>query len=327
MIAASAALAVGGSLAVAASASAAQIPFGTPGVASTTSINGLLTTADNGLIQAENVIYGGNALAANHIGTAVDPNFTTAFSTASQLTSTNVPEIGTDVAASANTGQLELALCVFDVYPAATGDTSESDAVSACTAASSPYLASAASTFTGKLQPGVASAAASWPQLSEISSFLGSDNTGAFSNGLYSIDGDLAVSSTATVTAKGKPTAYGVQVGTTSSAPNGYVLPSAFTLSFPGDFQINTALASKEIQSSTEANPNSLRVARHGDDHLARRSRVWPQPHSDGAGHGLRGDDGRGQWPGLGHAAGPRAVIRLRHLPASARSPSRWRSR
>ena len=105
IIAASAALALGGSLAIAASASAAQIPWGTAGVANSTSVNGLLTTADNGLIQAQNLIVGANGVVAPP---STAPrwsirNFTHATSRQHHsLTAATVAEIGTDIAASAN---------------------------------------------------------------------------------------------------------------------------------------------------------------------------------------------------------------------------------
>jgi hypothetical protein len=250
MIAATAALAVGGSLAVAATASAAQIPWGSSTDTGSTSVYGLLNKANTGLIQAQNLIVGANGLAQAGHGTAVDPNFTTEFTSASSLTSANVKEIGTDVATASNTSQLELATCVFDVYPTATGDTSESDALSACDAANSPYLAQAVTTFTGTIQPGVASASASWGQLDDLITQLF-----PYGGSLYSIDSDVTVSSNAIVTAVNKPTAYNITVSTSGAAASGYVLPSGFTMSFPADFSVNTALAGAELPPTDEANP------------------------------------------------------------------------
>jgi hypothetical protein len=84
---------------------------------------------------------------------------------------------------------------------------------------------------------------------------LAADDLADFPNALYSVDGDVNVSSSATVTAIGKPTAYSTTFGVNSSATGGYVLPSGFTLTFPADFTINTALVGSEITAAQESNP------------------------------------------------------------------------
>jgi hypothetical protein len=263
IIAASAALALGGSLAIAASASAAQIPWGTAGVANSTSVNGLLTTADNGLIQAQNVIVGANGLAGTpfNFGSPVDTNFTTPFTSASSLTAATVAEIGTDIAASANASQLEMSVCVFDVYPTATSDTSVPDAFSACNNTSDPFLAAADAAFgpaatSGTIQNGIASAAANWGELdSLVTQLYDASDAANFPGGLYSIDGDLSISSKGTVTSKGQPTAYSITAAVSGGATTGYVLPSAFTMTFPNAFTVNTALAGAELPASDENSP------------------------------------------------------------------------
>ena len=260
IIAASAALALGGSLAIAASASAAQIPWGTAGVANSTSVNGLLTTADNGLIQAQNLIVGANALAGApfNFGSPVYANFTTNFTSASSLTAASVAEIGTDFSTAGNASQLEMSVCVFDVYPTITSDPSVADAFSACTAVSSPYLAGAVTEFTGTIQPGVASAAGSWGELdSLVTQLYNASDAAHFPGGLYSIDGDLSISSTGTVTSIGQPTAYSITAAVSGGAATGYVLPSGFTMTFPNAFTVNTALAGAELPASDENSPPS----------------------------------------------------------------------
>jgi len=267
IIAASAALALGGSLAIAASASAAQIPWGTAGVANSTSVNGLLTTADNGLIQAQNLIVGANGLAGPpfSFGSPVDTNFTTPFTVASSLTAANVAEIGTDIAASANASQLEMSLCVFDVYPTATSDPSVSDAFSACNNTSDPFLAAADAAFapattSGTIQNGIASAAGNWGELdSLVTQLFGASDAAHFPGGLYSIDGDLSISSTGTVTSIGQPTAYSITAAVSGGAATGggYVLPAGFTMTFPNAFTVNTALAGAELPASDENSPPS----------------------------------------------------------------------
>jgi hypothetical protein len=84
---------------------------------------------------------------------------------------------------------------------------------------------------------------------------LEADDPTDFPNGLFSVDGDVNISSSATVTAIGKPTAYSETFGVSSAASGGYVLPSGFTLTFPADFSINTALVGAEITAAQESNP------------------------------------------------------------------------
>jgi hypothetical protein len=253
VIAASAALAVGGSLAIAASASAASIPLGASSDTGNTSLYGLFNQASTGLIQAQNLIVGANALAAGGAGTAVDTNFASPFTTASQLTTTNVAEIATDIAKSANTSQLELTICV-QIDQSQNPSDSTSTAVGNCEANGSPYMAAAVSEFTGTSQPGVAKAATSWPSLASLVQLDTIDPTD-FPGGLYTVDGDVSISSTATVTAIGKPVAYSETFGVSGAAAKGFVLPSGFTLTFPADFTINTALVGAEITAAQESNP------------------------------------------------------------------------
>lgn len=250
-------------MAIASSASAIQVPIGSPTDQSPTkSVYALYNQASNGLVQAENLIYGANALAAPPpagfgFGTAVDPNFTKKFTAASDLTSSNVAEIATDVAASANTSQMEMSLCVFDIYPTQTHDTNVQNAFTACSATNSPYLAAAAAAYApattaGTVQNGVATAATSWPGLSQLVGNLGS------ATGILNSADSATVSSSATITSTTSPFAYDIKL----SAPSGgYILPSAFSLTFPAGLSVNAGLVSAEINASTntaavEANPS-----------------------------------------------------------------------
>ena len=248
-----AALALGGSLAVAATASATSIPTGASTDATNASLNGLANQANTALVNAEDLIVGANALAAGGAGTAVDTSFTSAFTKASDLTATNVPKIAADIAASANTQQLELTLCVqFDQTANPTDSTST--AVGKCSTSGNPSMAQAVAYFTGTVQPGVAAAAASWANLNSLVAVTTYDPTD-FPGGFYTVDGDVSLSSTATVTGIGKPVAYTATFGVSGPAATGYVLPSGFTLTFPANFTVNAALVAKEIQASQEANP------------------------------------------------------------------------
>ncbi len=256
LIAASAALAVGGSLAIAATASATPIPTGSSTDTSNSSLYGLLNQTNTGLIQAENLIVGADQLAAGGAGTTVDPtNFPTAYTSASSLTSTTVPEIGSDIAASSHTSQLELTICVQIDQTAHPSDTTN-QAVTACSGGNPAEMSAAATEFTGTTQPGVATASASWAGLSSLVAVVTTDPTD-FPGGLYTVDGDISISSSGTVTAIGKPVAYSETFGVSGAAAKGFVIPAGFALTFPNNFTINAALVGDEIQASQEANPPS----------------------------------------------------------------------
>ncbi|MGH2843667.1 MAG: hypothetical protein ACRDKL_08795 [Solirubrobacteraceae bacterium] len=89
------------------------------------------------------------------------------------------------------------------------------------------------------------------PNLNMIANW---DPTG-FPGELYSIDGDVGVSSSGTVVALNAPVAYNVSFGVNSAASTGYVLPNGFSFTFPTGFGLNTALAGKFMPPSDEANP------------------------------------------------------------------------
>jgi hypothetical protein len=253
MIAATSVLAIGGSLALAGSASAAAIPWGSATDTGSTTVNGLLNQANTGLINAQNEIVLGNALAADGAGTPIDAAFgasdASLFTSASSLTAANVAEIGTDFAAAANAGQFALTVCIAEVYPDQTGNQDVGDAISACTNPGNAYLAASVTAF-GTAKPQVATAVASWLQLSPLVTQLSQ-----FPGTLYSIDNDVSISSAATVTAKNAATAYSITATTTGAAANGYVLPTGFTMTFPNTFGVNTSLAGAELPVADEASP------------------------------------------------------------------------
>jgi hypothetical protein len=263
-----AALTVGASLAVAGSASAIPIPIGSStdaaysGTGTPTSVYSLYNEAANGLIQAENLIVGANALsqAPFSYGTAVDATFTSKFTKPSDLDaqSTYVPKIAADVASSSAASQMEMSVCVFDVYPTQTKDTDLSHAFAACTANGSPYLAAAVSLYTpatksGTIQNGVATAAAAYPSLDSLVTQLGSA-TGT----LVSMDtSGVNLSSSGTVTSLTDPVAYDLKL----SAPTGdYIIPSAFSLTFPSGLAVNTALVADEVNAAPTSTQTTAQI-------------------------------------------------------------------
>jgi hypothetical protein len=264
MIAASAALALGGTLAVAASASAASIPLGSNTDTSNSSLYGLLNQSNTGLIQAQNLIVGANVLAGMSIGnptpTVVDSStyFQAPINDASSFTAdpTHVTTIGADIAKPANADQLELAFCVFDVYPQQTSDTNQAHAISACTSDAGGIQTASTAQFPSKVVTPVTAAAGGWSSLSSLVGVATADPTD-FPGGLFSVDGDVSVSSAATVTGVGQPTAYSATFGVSGAAAKGFVIPAGFTLTFPANFSVNVKLVSAEIQQSQLANPPS----------------------------------------------------------------------
>jgi hypothetical protein len=274
-----AAITVGASLAIASSASAIPIPIGSSsdaaysGTGTPTSVYSLYNEAADGLISAQNLIVGANALsqAPFNYGSPVDTNFTTKFTKPSDLDAqkTYVSEIATDVSTAANNSQMEMAVCVFDVYPKQTSDTSVQDAVMACTTNGSPYLAAAVAAYapattSGTVQNGVATAAAAYPDLDSLVTQLGSA-----SGTLYSMDtSGVNVSSSGTVVSTADPFEYDIKL----SAPSGgYIIPSAFSLTFPAGLSVNTSLVSDEVNAAAngttasdiaavEANPSGTSI-------------------------------------------------------------------
>lgn len=260
-----AAVAVGGTLALASSASAIQVPIGSStdqpysGSGTPTSVYSLYNAASSGLVQAEDLIVLTNGILVGESQSPVDANFTTAFTSASDLTSSNVAEIATDIAASGNTTNLEFGTCVSGYLTAnSLPPTNTNVMAGASYCQSTPAALSAAATeFTGTIQPGVAQAAANWPSLSQLVSFL-SPITGSVLNSADS----ATVSSSATVTSLTSPFAYDIKL---SAPTGGYVLPSAFSLSFPAGLSVNTALVSDEVNAASntaavELNPSGTAI-------------------------------------------------------------------
>lgn len=251
-----AALTVGGSLAVAGSAAALPVPIGSSsdpaysGTGTPTSVYSLYNAASGVLVQAQNLIVGANGVATANHTSPVDANFSTDFTTASQLTSSNVSEIATDISTSGNANDLEIALCV--AYEEGQGQ-SQSAAFAICDPTPPAQFVTE---FTGTVQPGVASSAASWPDLSQLVSFLGG------ASGVMQSADSATVSSSGTISSLTDPVAYNV----TLSAPSGgYIVPSAFALTFPQGLGVNTALVADEVNASTntaavELNPTGTSI-------------------------------------------------------------------
>ncbi len=234
--------------------SASDAPYS--GTGTPTSVYSLYNGASSGLIQAQNLIVGANGVAAANSTPLVDSSFTTNFTAASQLTSANVTEIATDISTSANAFDLEVALCVAN---AEAGGASQSTAFGECDTVPPPTPA--VTEFTGTIQPEVASAASSWPQLHDLIGNLGSVT------GLNSVD-TATITSSGTVTAANQPIAYNI---TETAASGGYMLPSAFTFTFPGGLSVNTALVGAEVNAAAngttpaaiaavEANPSGTPI-------------------------------------------------------------------
>jgi hypothetical protein len=223
-IAATSVLAVGGSLAVVSSASAASLP-----VTSSTgpSLTAVLNTAESGLVSAA-----GGLQQVGDTNAGVD----SVDGSASNLTADNVPQIVADFTDTTFEGATPSGNFVAALQTGL-GD--------------STYAADAAAL------PGAAEAFASVPQLISLSNAAAP----SFPAGLFTVDGDVAASSTATVKTSGAPAAVSVTLGTTTAAKGGFVLPSQFSLTFPSNYTINVGLAGNEVPAADEANPTKDKSA------------------------------------------------------------------
>jgi hypothetical protein len=241
-IAATSVLAIGGTLAIAGSASAASVPFGTPTSTGETSIYGLLNTSYAGLKSADETLYGlssGTDTAIPPYPTFPSETTTGTTATTTQLTSAQALQIAAD----------------FSDTTVTDGTTTKAPSFNYSTDIKNGIYSGSASAYaTAAAQ--VVAAAEGWSQLSQLVDNLYNDDVTDFPNNpLFSIDGDLTYSAAATVKSKGVPNAYTTRLTTSGGAASGYVLPSSFTLTLPGDFTLNDALVGRELPVGNEATP------------------------------------------------------------------------
>lgn len=232
--AASAVLVAGASLAIASSASAASIPTGPSNDTTNASLYGLFNQAYGGLENADAALN-----AAGDTTTPCTPSDSTP-----ACSSGFPPETGSTALTATQAQQIAADF---------TGQTINGTAPQSHTPSYATEMQGADPTYSTDA-PKVATAGTSWGNLQSLIGITADDPTD-FPGGFYTVDSDVSISSTATVTAIGKPTAYSVSFGASGAAAKGYVLPSAFTLTFPADFTINTALVGSEITSAQESNP------------------------------------------------------------------------
>lgn len=203
-----------------------------------TSVYSIYNAVTDALLLGENTI---------HASGVDNANFPTAFTTASQLTSTNVPEIATDFANASFFDALDITWCQI---PVPQGGAGQSGAT--CTSNSGLPPAPITAQFTGTVQPAVASAAGNWTQLSGL---IG--NLGSVPSALNSAD-SATVTSSGTVTQLNTPMAYNV----TLSAPSGgYILPAAFSFTFPAGLTVNTGLVGAEVNAAANGTSPSAIAA------------------------------------------------------------------
>jgi hypothetical protein len=251
-------LAIGGTLAVAGSASAASIPFGTPTSSTETSIYGDLNVSYAGLANGAFFLTSvGDSAVPQNAGMSGDPQSSPGYPAASTFPT----ETGTTPLSTAQALQIA-------------ADFSGSEVTSgSVTAEPTAHTPSYATEIEGDIfevtygpSPGAAEyttvsteivdAAENWNQLSQIVDNLYNDDPTDFPNNpLFSIDGDLTYSATATVKSTGIPTAYTTSLATSGGAAMGYVLPSSFTLTLPGNFTLNDSLVGRELTVAQEVNP------------------------------------------------------------------------
>jgi hypothetical protein len=249
-IAASSVLALGGTLAFAGAASAAPVPFGTPTSSGQSSVYGLLTTSYAGLANGAYFLHqvGDGAVPTNAGGVAGDTSSSPGYPAAS----TFPIEAPTSTDATSLTTAQALQIAADFSGSAVTSGTTTVQPSSTTYAAEIKAGAADYATVSGE----IVSAAEGWSQLSQIVDNLYNDDPTDFPNNpLFSIDGDLTYSSTATVKSKGIPAAYTTSLTTSGGATAGYVLPSSFTLTLPREFTLNDSLVGRELTAAQEASP------------------------------------------------------------------------
>jgi hypothetical protein len=225
--------AVGGTLALAASASAIPVPIGNSsdapysGSGTPASVYSLLNASYAGLSQADQALVGlGDAAVPSPMPPETSPTGTPA-----PLTTAQAERIAADF-----TGQT-------------INKTAPSSAVySAELTVGDPSYSTQA--------PAVGSAGTSWDQLSQLVSFLSP------AAGVMNSADSATVSSSGTVTSTTAPAAYDVKL----SAPSGgYIVPGAFAMTFPAGLAVNAALVGAEVNAATntaavELNPTGTSI-------------------------------------------------------------------
>jgi hypothetical protein len=229
------AVAVAGSLAIASSAAAIQVPIGSStdapysGSGTPTSVYSLLNGAYAGLSQADSALV--------QLG---DPAVPQTMPAENALTAAQAQQIAADFTNTTINGT------------ASSGSGYQAELTNPSSPAYDPNYATQA--------PQVGAAGTSWSELSQLVGSLGS------ATGILNSSDSASVSSSATITSTTSPFAYNM----TLSAPSGgYILPSAFSLTFPSGLSVNAALVADEVSvapsgSSTtadiEANPSGTPI-------------------------------------------------------------------
>jgi hypothetical protein len=268
LIAASSVVAVGGAMAFAAAPAASAASL-TPTVNSNyAAAQGLIAISYDTILQYDQAVEEGgpDTLIAPKDGFSSDEAADGAISSQAQITKDVTPAFAADVWATLAGANLtagssnsdagdDWAAVAESFYGSVGAEPASLQQLStvASTYGLSPLLATP-STVTSSSSDAIDLSATAVASLAPLVSLQADDPTD-FPNGLFSVDGDVNISSSATVTAIGKPVAYSETFGVSSAASGGYVLPSGFTLTFPADFTINTALVGDEITSAQESNP------------------------------------------------------------------------
>jgi len=109
-------------------------------------------------------------------------------------------------------------------------------------------------TAAGGLKTAAAAATAALPSLRSLATLAG-DDLADYPNGLFSVDGDLSLSSSAAVTQPLSQGAVSTTLSVTNAAAGGYVIPSAFVIDFPSGVTVTPKDYKLEIQPTQESAP------------------------------------------------------------------------
>jgi hypothetical protein len=251
-IAATSVLAIGGTLAIAASASALPLDSAvTGGITSANAVLNGTATSPAALVAANGLTaFGYDVLDGLNAAEPGEVPGLTGFTAGTALT-TVTPAQATQVQTAYDTLNTEAASYQNDV---ATAWDHAATTPSLAAYTTIPEIDAAIDTAAAGIKTAVAAATAALPNLKALATLAG-DDPADYPNGLFSVDGDLSLSSSAAVTQPLSQSAFNTTLSVTDAAAGGYVIPSAFVIDFPSGVTVTPKDYKLEIQPTQESAP------------------------------------------------------------------------
>jgi hypothetical protein len=252
-IVATSVLAIGGTLAIAASASAQPLDSAvTGGITSANAVLNGTATSPAALVAASGLTaFGYDVLdGINAAEPGAVPGLT-GFTAGTALT-TVTPAQAAQVQAAYDT--LNTAADASYQSDVATAWDHAATTASLAAYTTIPEIDAAIDTAAGGIKTAVAAATAALPTLHSLTTLAG-DDLADYPNGLFSVDSDLSLSSSAAVSEPLSQSAFSTTLSVTDAAAGGYVIPSAFVIDFPSGVTVTPKDYKLEIQPTQESAP------------------------------------------------------------------------